>query len=213
MSLMLIIFLYLFNFSLLSIDSDQIFKGQTKSLSSPRGFIDLSDFNGYYRIHYTVTVKNGRFDNKYLYIGGSLIRVSSWSPISFPTGFSYDSEEYGQSIGNYYSYHTLHFYTPVDSSWNFYYIKFPSPSYYSGYDYTIEVEIENSGIPVAVVWVLSILVVAIIVGVIFFVRRRKRLAYASNPPVVITQPNPVYNPPGANYVPPTQPINTPQTLY
>ena len=210
MRLKWILLFFLFNFSLAQyykIENDV-----TKILTGRRGYIYTGDFSGYYRLHMEVTVRNGYFSysNPYVEMAGNY-----YAPIlDYYTLTDYyysEDEEYGTYYGPNYSYYTLHFYTPSGSNWDYVYIHFPS---YSG-DY-IEVTITTSGIPVSVVWVLVVLFIAIIVGVIFFVRYRKRQAVVNNPPPVVTQPVPQpygYNPPIATYAQPGQPTYPPQTLY
>ena len=201
MNLIWVLFFCLMDYSLLSIDEDQIQKGVKKVTSFEKGFIDLDDFSGYYRLHFQVTCRNGRYDDRYLKIGGGDYKVSTWSGVSFPTYYYYDSQEYGSLTSyNHYTYHTLHFYVSKDSSWNYYYIKFPACLNSDG---TFEIEITTSGIStgiVAVIVVVGIIIIA--AGAIYwYYRRRKNASYIQ--PMPVAQPDPTYgyNPPVV-YAPP-----------
>ena len=193
--------------------------GTKTILSDGRGYIDLSDFSGYYRIWVEVTVRNGYFSGNYFYVGGLLFTPSSYGSYSTPTSFYYDDYEHGSSTGGIYSYYTYYFSIPKDGYWDYY--LFDCPSFYGDY---VEVTFTTTGIPVAVVWVLCILFIAIVAGIVFFFRYKKRQQLAAyNQPIQVTQPMVVaqpqpnpgydYNPNMGTYAPPAQPTYPPPTMY
>ena len=193
--------------------------GTKTILSDGRGYIDLSDFSGYYRIWVEVTVRNGYFLGNYFYVGGSLFTPSSYSSYTTPTSFYYDDYEHGSSTGGIYSYYTYYFSIPKDGYWDYY--LFDCPSFDGQY---VEVTFTTTGIPVAVVWVLCILFIAIVAGIAFFFRYKKRQQLATyNQPIQVTQPMVVaqpqpnpgydYNPNMGTYAPPAQPTYPPPTMY
>ena len=161
--LTLILLLCFLNFSLCSY---QRYVGyETKeSLSDGRGYIAMSDFSGYYRIWVEVTVRNGYFTTNTFSVGGLLYTPSySDSYYSTPTYYSYDDYEHGSSVGGIYSYYTYYYSIPKDGYWD--YLVFDCPSFYGEY---VEVTFTTTGIPVAVVWVLCILFIAIVAGLALY---------------------------------------------
>ena len=217
-SLTWILLLCFLNFSLC--DYTQFVSYGTRTiLSDNKGYIDLSDFSGYYKIWVECTVKNGYFNGEYLYYGGSFFTPNSYSSYTLPVSVYYDDYEYGSRSGSYYTYYTYYYSISRDSYWDYYY--FRCPSYDGG---PVEVMITSSGIPIAVVWVLCILFVAIVAGIVFYFRykRRRQLATYNQPiqvtqPMVVAQPQPNpgydYNPNMGTYAPPAQPTYPPPTMY
>ena len=216
--LTLILLLCFLNFSLCSYRR-YVGSNSKTTLSDGRGYIDLSDYSGYYKIWVEVTVRNGYFTTNTFSVGG-LDSTPSYSDSYYntPSYFFYDDYEHGSSSGGYYSYFT-YYYSITKSSW--YYYVFDCPSFVGDY---VEVTFTTTGIPVAVVWVLCILFIAIIAGIAFFFRykRRQQLATHNQPiqvtqPMVVTQPQPNpgynYNPNMGTYAPPAQPTYPPPTMY
>ena len=217
-SLTWIFLLCCLNFSLCGY-SKYIAYGTKTVLSDGRGYIAMSDFSGYYRIWVEVTVRNGYFSGNSFSVGGLLFTPSSYGSYTTPTYYYYDDYEHGSSAGGIYSYYTYYYSIPKDGYWD--YLVFDCPSFYGDY---VEVTFTTTGIPVAVVWVLCILFIAIVAGIVFFFRykRRQQLATYNQPiqvtqPMVVAQPQPNpgydYNPNMGTYAPPAQPTYPPPTMY
>ena len=206
MTLIFILLICFSNFSFSEYDT-YIKGGETVTLSGYKGYIDLSDYTGYYRLKSKVTVKNGYFYDNYMKLGGSFYKPDSWNSYKLSERYNTDSEEHGTKTGSNYDYYTKYFSIPKDSYWNYYYLEFPS---YSGKN--IEVKIDSSGISVFIIILIVVIFIALIIGIFFFIRYKKRqqLSYIA-PPIPVNQPlmNPGYNQPYPQVVQPNYP---PQTI-
>ena len=163
---------YLFLFCLFSFSFSSyelIGNGVIKNLTEEIAFIDTSDFTGYFNLLVEVTVKEGKFYENYLFIQGSDYKLTNLSSDKFSDFYSWEYQEKGTLTSWYYNYWTLHYKIPLDNSYNYLYLQFPN---FVG-DY-LEVKITTTGIPIAIAWICLIAIIAIIVGIIIFLRYRKK---------------------------------------
>ena len=207
MRLIWILLIFFLNFSICEYD-EYIKGGETIILTGHKGFIDLSEYWGAFRLKIKVTVKGGYFYDNYLKCGGSLYKPKSWQSYILNDKYYSDSQEYGTMSGTNYDYYTHYFSIPKGFYWNYIYLEFPS---YHGDQ--IEVKVNSSGFNMIYLIIIIVVAIAAFIGICFYIRRKRRQKMVPIPPnIQPVQPmiNTGYNPPYST----EQPMNQqPQTLY
>ena len=185
MSLIWILLFCLLNFSL-SLYFDYIENDKKITLKDNYGYIDISEFGGYFQLHIVATVKGGAFgDEKHLKMNGYNEKPHD-KPYDFPTSIYYKKENH-EMKGSQYTFQTLEYYISRNSDWEYCYFQFPG--HISG---NLEVTITTSGIPVLVVYVgIPAVFILIIIGIVILVIKLKGKKSKST----ISNPQPVYRPP------------------
>ena len=216
MSLILLLIFCLFCFSL-SDTFDYIENDKKKTITSNYGYVDLSEFSGYFQLLVITTVKNGTFsENRHLSVTGGSEKPVDPSKYIFDTNYIYKKESH-EIINDEYKFQTLDFHVHINSDWEYIYFRFPERTGGS-----LEVTITTNDIPKVLVWILPLIFAIIIIVIIFFcVRRHKRKKaqvynreqFQVTPPPA--QPSPDYETTvsTSSYIPPPQPIYPPQTVY
>ena len=214
MPLKLLLLFYLLCFSL-SDTFDYIENDKKTTITGNYGYIDISEFGGYYNLYIVATVKGGSFyDSRHLHIAGGSEKPVDPSKYSFVTSYYFKKEDH-EIINKQYKFQTLDYNIPINSDFEYCYFEFPKRT--SG---SLEVTITTSGFPKVLVWVLPVVFVIIIIVIIFVVRHLKRKkAQVYNRQQFQAAPQPVQRPPAyattvtTTYIPPPQPVYPPQTVY
>ena len=194
----------LFNFSLSYNTFDYIENDKKITLKDNYGYIDISEFGGYFQLHIVATVKGGAFgDEKHLKMNGYNEKPHDTKTYDFPTSIYYKKENY-EMKGSQYTFQTLEYYISRNSDWEYCYFQFPKHS-----DGSLEVTITTSGVPIIIVWVVPVTLVFIIIGIIILVRyckSRKSIIYNRQLPAQPESINDVSN----TFA---EPIFSPESVY